>query len=59
MTKAKFVGLTYVRGEPKDRWECSNCGGRFNLSFKKRGKKWFCRFCEVLLTLKSPKKSNK
>jgi len=55
--KAKHIGVTGVAGVTKDRWECPNCRKnkspecRFNLSTKKRGSEYKCRFCGILLEL--------
>jgi len=49
--KAKHIEVTGVAGVTKDRWECPYCREekrsecRFNLSTKKRGSIWKCRFC--------------
>jgi len=60
--KATFIKETNVRGEIKDRWQCPFCfenhkinAGyecRFNLSKKKRGTIFNCRYCKKELLLK-------
>ena len=58
--KAKFIKKTDIQtsAETKDRWECPACRKnpdqpecRFNLSPKKRGTKYNCRFCGIELLL--------
>lgn len=61
MIKAKFIGITAVRGVGKSRWECPVCRAnkhpecRFNLSFSKDGKTHKCRYCKTELELKVKK----
>ena len=57
--KAIFIKKTDIQtsAETKDRWECPACRKnkapecRFNLSPKKRGSKYNCRFCGTELLL--------
>jgi len=54
---ATFLGNTSVAGVLKHRWECPNCRAkanpecRFNLSPKRDGGKYKCRFCGIGLEL--------
>jgi rubrerythrin len=55
----KWIGSTHSgKSANLDRWECPVCvkedlpEKRFNLSPKKRGKVWKCRFCGSKLLLK-------
>ncbi|MFP4117944.1 MAG: hypothetical protein ACLFTR_03390 [Candidatus Woesearchaeota archaeon] len=64
LKKARLVNKTSVRGADKDRWECPFCKeennpeSRFNLSQKKRGMLWFCRFCRRPLQIPSEEEIN-
>jgi len=55
--RANFIGVTFVAGVKKNRWECPNCRKmngaecRFNLSLKKTGGYHNCRFCGIVLEL--------
>lgn len=55
--KAKYIGLGDTCNR-KDRWECTRCRDdpekpecRFNLSKKKRGQVYPCRYCGSKLLL--------
>ena len=62
MLKAKYIGGTSLGHGDKDRWECTKCRAdpdkpecRFNLSPKKRGKVYPCRYCGSKLLLEVKK----
>jgi len=61
MREALFISKTAIRGKFKDRWQCPYCKekgspeSRFNLSDKKRGKIWRCRFCKKEIMIPNDK----